>query len=92
MSRSQGKRPKPKVSETLHFTFGRDVAIDRLIVEVVDDDKRFAWRLSVNGDWSPWYDFYPGILMHKGYGLATDYYDLAIKGFTPFRIEYATAQ
>jgi len=76
-----------KTEPTDRITYTFPLAI--IIVEVWNTETIFAWRMIVNNDPSPITSHYSGILCHKGYCLATDYWNGTIKPFVPFRCEYA---
>lgn len=63
---------------------------DKLIVEIENTEQSFAWRMCVNRDWSEWTGHYAGLLVHKGYGLATAYWNGVLPEFIPFRIDPAS--
>ena len=61
---------------------------DQVLVEVSDTPEQFLWRLTVNGDSSNWTNFDQGILVHEGYGVASNYWEGVFEIWTPFKIEY----
>lgn len=61
---------------------------DNVIVEIEDSEKQFAWRLIVNGEKSNVSTYYEGILEHKGYFLATGYWDGTFLELIPFKLNY----
>lgn len=64
------------------FTDGEN----KISSEFMDSETEFKWRLVVNGETSGWYEFYQGILVFKGYGLCTAYWEGALPVERPFRI------
>lgn len=58
-------------------------------VEVQNDSMRFAWRLNVEGDCSYWTTHYQGLLEHKGWFVATAYWEGVLPVMTPFKVEAA---
>lgn len=81
---SDGRR----VTDRRVFRFGSD----EIIVEVENSSVRFSWRMLVNGDASRWTTYYDGVLEHKGYCLATAYWDGTFAEFVPFKAIYATEE
>jgi hypothetical protein len=69
-----------------HYKCGED----DIQVVIIDEPQMFAWRLCVNGDWSHRFTDYSVVSIHKGYGVATDYYGPDLEEFVPFKIQYAS--
>lgn len=55
-------------------------------VEFVDDEQSTKWRLIVDGNASDFSGYYSGILVHKGFGLATAYWEGTLPSLVPFKI------
>lgn len=60
-----------------------------IIVEEVNTEDHFAWRLRVDGTVSPWSSHYQGFVKFKGWYLATHYWNGVFPVMTPFRLENA---
>ncbi len=73
---------KPTERKVFHF---QD---DVVVYEVENTKERFGRRLVVNGDPSRPDYWYQGILVHKGYGIVTHYFDNVFIPDTPFKIIY----
>lgn len=58
---------------------------DRVEAEISEDGQGWV-RLTVNGDMSDKYTYYRGILVHMGYGLASEYWSSVLPVETPFKI------
>jgi hypothetical protein len=76
----------PTATDSKTYRMGQDT----IVVEVENSTMRFAWRIIVNGDASRWSRHYDGVLMHKGYCIATAYWEGTFPEFIPFKI--ATAE
>lgn len=57
-----------------------------IALHVENSRERFAWCLEVDGDMGPISTHYSGIYEHKGFHLATAYWDGIFPEFTPFQI------
>jgi hypothetical protein len=73
---------KPDPKETKIFRDDQHV----IVVHVENSRNQFAWQLEVDGDKSEPTTHYSGVLTHKGYGLATAYWDGVFPEFIPFAI------
>ena len=71
-----------KPTEIKNFILEKDF----IQVEVQNDDEHFAWRLVVNGSASNATSHYPGLLVHNGYALATDYWAGYLPAFVPVKL------
>ena len=58
-------------------------------VHVQNDEVRLAWQLEVNGDKSEPTIHYSVLLVHKGYAIATAYWEGHLQ-VVPFRVAYCT--
>lgn len=74
------------VTERRYFLHGTT----RIVVEVENTSTSFRWRMSVNDDMSEPTGYYAGLLVHKGFGLATAYWEGSLPVFSPFMISTAT--
>lgn len=61
----------------------------QIVVEEENTTSMFRWRMSVNGDMSHPTKYYEGVLTHKGFGLATEYWEGVLPAWTPFKIDEA---
>lgn len=61
----------------------------QILVEIENTSQRFRWRLTVDGDASEPYGYYQGILLHKGFAVATAYWEGTFEEFVPFCVDYA---
>lgn len=56
-------------------------------IEVQNDTVRFAWRLVINGiDASHWTTHYQGLLEHRGWFVATAYWEGILPVMIPFKV------
>lgn len=75
--------PKFKPTEKpRHFVLDKD----RITVDIENSQIRFAWRMTVNGSVSEVYNYYAGLLEHKGYVVATDYWRGTFEAFVPTKL------
>lgn len=74
-----------KVTKRSRFFHGTT----QIVVEEENTNTTFRWRMSVNGNMSRPTKYYEGVLVHKGFGLATEYWEGVLPAWTPFKIDEA---
>lgn len=62
---------------------------DLVVVEVMNTEKAFAWRMIVNGKTSEHTSHYQGVLCFANYRVVTDYWDGTFKPWVPFLVDYS---
>lgn len=85
-----GEEPMPRQDfdtpwERQTYIFGED----EVVLQVDDTTNGLRWRIAVNGDESMWYTMYQSILVHRGYAVATPYFEPILQPWTPFKLQYA---